>query len=172
MPAAAGITLGILLLPMNQNFDTNYDLHYGEISRYCIWKCHDNDIGQDLTQETFLRYWNFLQRAEEVPHVRAFLYRVAHNLFVDHTRKKREASLDHMLETGFEPSVDPWHTTYDRLDAEQWFKKINTMQTPYRNILHQRFVQGLAPGEIAKMTGETSNTVSVRIHRGLQRLRS
>lgn len=96
---------------MTDDFTTTYNLHCDAITRYCHRNSRDREIGQDLMQETFLRYWNYLQRGEEIPNVRALLYRIAHNLFIDHVRKKKEASLDHMLESGFAPSVDPWSQT-------------------------------------------------------------
>lgn len=165
-------TVDAPLLAVMKNFSAIYDLHHDAIYRYCNWKCRDNEVGQDLMQETFMRLYLSLQRKKEIQHVRAFLYRIAHNLIIDHVRGKKEASLDEMLETGFEPSVDLWHQTYSRLDSEKWFKKLSKMAKPYRQVLHRRFILGLNPSEIATMTGETSNTVSVRIYRGLTQLRA
>ena len=41
----------------------------------------------------------------------------------------------------------------------------------YREVLTLRFVEGFLPKEIAELTGESANTVSVRITRGLQKVR-
>jgi RNA polymerase sigma-70 factor (ECF subfamily) len=156
---------------IDEDFTAIYDLHQGSIARYCVCKCRDRDISQDLTQETFFRYWQCLQRKEEILNVRAFLYRIAHNLFVDHVRKKKEASLDLLLEAGFEPILDPWPETYSRLDAERPLKKIVNMRQPYKKVLHQRFILGFTPAEIAMMSGENANTISARIFRALKLLR-
>jgi len=157
---------------MTHDFNATYDLYHAPILRYCLWKCRDKESSQDLMQETFLRYWIFLQNKKEVLHIRAFLYRIAHNLFLDQMRKKRDASLDELLEVGFEPAVDPWHHVFSHLDAESVLKKLAATRSPYKQLLHRRFIQGLAPAEIATLTGETANAVSVRIFRGLQSLRS
>lgn len=123
-------------------------------------------------QETFLRFWICLQRKEQILLVRAFLYRIARNLIIDHVRRKKEASLEQLQEAGFEPIVDPWHQTYSHLDAEKLLKKLAVMRNPYRSVLRLHFIQGLTPANIATCTGETSNTISVRIFRGLKQLRS
>ncbi len=157
--------------PMMDDFTALYDLHKDAIFRYCLWKCRDRNASLDLTQETFLRFWMCLQREESILHARAFLYRIAHNLFVNHVRRKKETSLDQLLETGFEPAVDPWHYTYSQLDSEKPLKELDNMPIPYRHVLHQRFILGIAPAEIARRTGETANVVSVRIFRGLKNLR-
>lgn len=156
---------------MSNDFTTNYDLYYDSILRYCVWKSRDKDVGHDLAQETFLRFWVYLQRNEEIVYVRAFLYRIAHNLFVNHIRRKKEVSLDHLLESGFEPTVDAWHQTYSHLDVQKPLQKLAKMPAPYKEALHSRYILGLLPSEIATEIGETANTVSVRIFRGLHYLR-
>ncbi len=156
---------------MLDDFTATYDLYQEAIFRYCMHKCGDRDTGKDLTQETFMRYWLCLQRNEPIEHPRAFLYRIAHNLFIDHVRRKKEASLDQLLEVGFEPSIDTWHETIGHLDAERPLAKMKKMAKVYRQVLQKRFMQGLTPANIAKLTGETTNVVSVRIFRGLKQLR-
>lgn len=156
---------------MSNDFTATYDLYQDAIFRYCLWKCHDREIGRDLMQETFLRYWQTLQRKKEILHARAFLYRIAHNLFVSHVRRKKETSLDQLLETGSEPTVDPWQQTYSQLEAQKAIEKLSKMQHPYRQVLHYRFILGLAPAEVATITGESPNMVSVRTFRGLKSLR-
>ncbi|MDD5055698.1 MAG: RNA polymerase sigma factor [Candidatus Peribacteraceae bacterium] len=156
---------------MFNDFIAIYDLYRDAIFRYCHWKSGDRGTGEDLTQETFLRYWSCLKSKREIAHTRAFLYRIAHNLFVSHVRRKREASLDRLLETGYEPTVDPWQNVHSRLDALRPVRALRAMRAPFRKVLHQRFVLGLSPSEIALLNGETANTVSVRMFQGLKHLR-
>lgn len=156
---------------MIHDFIAIHDLYQEAIFRYCSRRCTDREVAKDLTQDTFLRFWVCLQRKDEILHERAFLYRIAHNLIIDHARRKREASLEQMLEGGFEPTVDHWPQTYSRLDAEKPMRKLRAMPSPYRQVLHSRFILGLNPAEIARKTGENPNTVSVRIFRGLKSLR-
>ena len=155
-----------------QDFTAIYDLYLKAIERYCMGKCRDLETSQDLAQETFLRFWICLQRKEDVRQARAFLYRIAHNLFIDHVRRKKEASLDEMLEDGFEPSTDPWNQLRSKLDAESLLAKLEQSQDQFRELVTLRFMKGLAPVEIAAMTGETPNVVSVRIFRSLKLLRT
>jgi RNA polymerase sigma-70 factor (ECF subfamily) len=157
---------------MKDDFTTTYELYQDAIFRFCCWKCNDRELAKDLVQETFLRFYFCLQRKDEILNPRAFLYRIAHNIFIDHVRKKKESSLDQLLELGFEPSVDPWQHTVNRLDSEHIFLKLNTMRTSHKHVLQSRFVHGLTPADIARKTGETANAVSVRIYRGLAQLKA
>jgi RNA polymerase sigma-70 factor (ECF subfamily) len=157
---------------MDNNFIIIYDQYHDAIFRYCLWKSHDRAVAQDLMQETFLRFWICLQRKQKVLHTRAFLYRIAHNLFINSVRKKKEESLDHLLESGFEPVADPWKQTFSHLDAERPLAKLRTMKKVYKDVLCSRFLRGQSPAEIAVSTGETPNTISIRIFRGLKILRT
>ncbi len=157
--------------PMIDTFTDTYDLYNVAILRYCIGKCRDPQLGQDLMQDTFLRFWLCLQQKKSIQMTRAFLYCIARNLIIDSVRKKKADSLDELLETGFEPSIDLWHQTHSHLDAEKPLAQLAKMEKSYRKVLHCRFMLDLPPAEIATMTGESSNTVSVRIFRGLKHLR-
>lgn len=156
---------------MSADFTATYHLYSAAILRYCLWKSRDQESGQDLMQETFLRYWLCLQRKEVIIHARAFLYSIAHNLILDQVRKKKDASLEGLLEEGFEPGIDLWHQTQSRLDVERLLKTIGPARSSGRQLLQKRFMQGLTPAQIAADMGLTPNVVSVRIFRELKALR-
>jgi RNA polymerase sigma-70 factor (ECF subfamily) len=156
---------------MTPDFTATYNHYQDVIFRFCLTNCRDRELGQDLTQETFLRFWLCLERKEDIRHERGFLYHIARNLIIDHVRRKKETSLDQLMETGYEPTIDTWHETYSRLDAERPLQALRAMEPQYRMALHSRFIKGFTPMEIAKQNGETPNTVSVRIFRGLKHLR-
>lgn len=60
---------------------------YDKIYRYCYFKLYDKQLAQDITQETFLRFFRqdlCLDSNKELP----YLYTIAKNLCVDNFRKK------------------------------------------------------------------------------------
>lgn len=60
---------------------------YDKIYRYCYFKLHNRHIAEDITQETFLRYF---QRYDHVTGREALkcLYTIARNLCIDEYRKR------------------------------------------------------------------------------------
>lgn len=44
---------------------------------------------EDLTQETFIKAFEFLSSDKELTHPKTFLYRIAHNLTIDYFRKAK-----------------------------------------------------------------------------------
>jgi RNA polymerase sigma-70 factor, ECF subfamily len=150
-----------------------YTQYADAIFRHCHYRVFDRERARDLTQETFLCTWVYIMRGGEVRNMRAFLYRIANNLIIDASRKQREMSLDYLQEQGFDPGQnDDADRTRARIDSEPVLKALNKLDGRYRSILVMRYVHGLPPRDIAERTGESSNTVSVRIYRGLHQLRS
>ncbi len=154
-------------------FKEAYDAYAEAIVRHCQYRVFDRERARDLAQETFTRTWMYMLRGGEIRNMRAFLYRIANNLIIDESRKQRESSLNHLQEQGFDPGQDDdADRTRARIDSKPVLKALSKIDNRYRSILVMRYVHGLPPRDIALRTGESSNTVSVRIYRGLHQLRS
>lgn len=157
---------------LEEEFLEAYDAYADAIFRHCYYRLFDRERAKDVMQDTFVRTWEYMQKGEKVDNIRALLYRVANNLIIDFVRKKKETSLDAMQEEGFDPATDEdMSHIADRLDGGQAIEALKQLDDTHREVLVLRYVNGLQPAEIAEITGETANTVSVRIHRGLGKLR-
>lgn len=152
-------------------FLQTYDEHADAIYRFCYFKLFDKEKAEELTQEAFMRTWEYLAAGKEVDNLRAFVYRVARNSIVDYFRKKKELSLDELQSQGFDASIEDgsrWEGIIDGADA---FEAIRLLDEKYREALLLRYADGLAVKEIAALSGETENAISVRLHRGLKQLK-
>lgn len=61
---------------------------YRKIYRYCYFKLHHRQLAEDITQETFLKFYESNQYSEMGKKLR-YLYKIAHNLCVDIYRNER-----------------------------------------------------------------------------------
>ncbi|HVW66112.1 MAG TPA: RNA polymerase sigma factor [Candidatus Peribacteraceae bacterium] len=157
---------------VEQEFLTAYDQYADAIFRHCYFRVFDRERGKDLMQEVFMRAWEYLCKGEKVLNMRAFLYRIANNLIVDESRKRKETSLEKLQEEGFDPGKDETPRMHSRIEHSRVIKKLGGLDDHYRDIIIMRYINDLSPSEIAEVTGESANTVSVRIYRGLKQLRS
>ena len=83
-------------------------------------------------------------------------------------------SLDALIDDqGFsvEDEQDGERTTIARAEMSRVRKALDRLDESYRDVILLRFTEGLPPKEIAKITGLSENVVSVRIHRGVEKLR-
>ncbi|MFA6414883.1 MAG: RNA polymerase sigma factor [Candidatus Paceibacterota bacterium] len=161
-----------------KQFTQLYAEESDSIFRFCYFRTSDRDVAIDLMQETFLRYWEVLLReGKKVENKRAFLFTIARHCIIDWYRKKKTLSLDALVgETDADVEVF-METTVSRKEIEMehearfLMEKIRDMDPLYQQVVYLNFVEGLAPKEIADIVGESSNTISVRIHRGIKQLR-
>lgn len=156
-----------------EKFLEAHDLHADAIFRYCFFQTSNREIAKDLSQDTFIKTWEYLTKGKKVANIQAFLYKVAKNLIIDYRRKKKTTSLDNILETGveFEDAKNLQEEREAIFDGQKAIEVLDELDDGYREILILRYVNDLGVSEIAKLIKEKENTVSVRIHRGMDKLR-
>ncbi|MFT3997172.1 MAG: RNA polymerase sigma factor [Asticcacaulis sp.] len=59
-----------------------------EIDSYFLKKTRNPALAEDLTQETFARLAQKVSEAADIAQKRPYIYRIAHNLFVDYLRRE------------------------------------------------------------------------------------
>ncbi|OHD12200.1 MAG: hypothetical protein A2Z96_03570 [Spirochaetes bacterium GWB1_48_6] len=135
-------------------------------------RVRNRDIALDITQEVFTRTWGYLTKGKRIDAVKPFLYQVAHNTLITTMKKRAPASLDELLEQGIEPVQKESMSTEVRLSFKEAVTQLEQLDEKYRDAVTLRYVEGFSVQEIASMKQESENTISVRIHRGLQQLKS
>lgn len=155
-----------------KKFLKTYDELADAIFRHCYFRVYDRETARDLTQETFIKTWEYLAAGKDILNLKAFLYRVATNMIIDHSRRKKPTSLEELREeSGFDISVDTRGQLADQIDVSLLAKYLDQMDEKYRQAVVLRYIDDLSPQEIGEITGETANNISVRIHRGLDQLK-
>jgi RNA polymerase sigma-70 factor (ECF subfamily) len=144
-----------------------------ELRTSAFYKVHDAALCEDLVQDTFIKTWSYVLKGGKIKMMRAFLYHVLNNLIVDEYRKRRHktVSLDDLAKKGYEPSEDASGRFYDFLDGETALSSIKRLPPKYQLVMRMRYAQGLSLGEMALISGQSKNTISVQAHRGLMSLR-
>jgi len=157
---------------LERDFLAAYEEYADAIFRHCLLRIRDRDVARDITQETFSRVWLYMSKGKKIDYMRAFLYRIANNLIVDGSRKKKSSSLDAMMEDdGFEVVDESLPDMADVPASREAMKMLDSLDELYRTAITMRFVDEMSPGEIAKALGVSENVVSVRIHRGIEKLK-
>ena len=148
-----------------------YDQYSDAIFRYCFVRLRQREVALDLTQDAFIRTWEYLRQGNSIENIRAFLYRVANNLIIDYVRKRRESSLDSLMEQGFDVPFEEKSILHAKLDAQYALKVVDKLDDKYRDVVVLRYIEDLPIKEIAQIIGESENVVSVRLHRAIQQVK-
>ncbi|HYU65020.1 MAG TPA: RNA polymerase sigma factor [Candidatus Paceibacterota bacterium] len=156
---------------IEQEFLQGYEQWSDAIFRHCFFRIGDRETAKDIVQEAFIKTWNYFRKGNEIDNLRAFLYRVANNLIIDWSRKKKETSLDMLMNQGFDVPVHEKNRLDLIIEGRQILPVLEKLDPKYRDVILMRYIDDLTPKEIAQVIDETENVISVRIHRGIAQLR-
>lgn len=151
-------------------FLETYDAYGSDIYRFCVLKVSSKEVAEDITQEVFMRFWQSLREGTEFRNSRAMLYTIARNLVIDWYRKKKESSLDVLTEQGIDFGSEDFKKISENAEHREVLDVIETLDEQAKEVLLLRFVDGLSPRDIAELTGETPNAISVRINRAIKKV--
>lgn len=88
----------VLLQKMKRGDESAFDVfvckYYETILNYCSYHCPDTSYAEDLTQETFLRFFAKLSDYRHIGKTKNYLYTIAGNLCRDFYKKRKENVLD------------------------------------------------------------------------------
>jgi RNA polymerase sigma-70 factor (ECF subfamily) len=161
-------------------FEDAYTRYNDELFRHCALRLSDRDRALEITQEAFMRTWEYVEKGNVVAEYRPFLYRTLKNLIIDEYRKTKPQSLEALVEDveggSVEALLPPDETNtleaaINRFEGKRALDSLKEMPDSYREVLLLRYVEGLSPKEIAQALDENENAVSVRIHRGLKKMK-
>ncbi|MCP5046595.1 MAG: RNA polymerase sigma factor [bacterium] len=144
-----------------------YKKHSRPLWFYIFKTCRDEQLADDILQESFYRYL----RAEPIKlneyQQKAYLYKIATNLTIDHLRKvkrtmerDRETEKDPYGERGFEECQQ--HRAFLSMDMDKLFEFLKPKE---RTLLWLAYVEGYSHREIARITGVTEKSVKVKLFR-------
>jgi|SRR3989344_5435375 len=153
------------------SFLSNYDAHADAIFRHIYFRVSDKDLAMDLVSATFTKVWEYLVKGGEIQNMKAFLYKTASNLVIDEYRKKGAQSLDALIEEGYEPRAGSGHEAGILAEVGELKRGLARLPEQFREVVALRYVDEFSPQEIAELKGESPNTISVRINRGVAMLR-
>ncbi len=140
------------------------------VFRHCYFRLSDREKAKDVVQETFKRFWENFEK-EKIENTKAFVFKIANNLIIDLYRKRKEESLDTLMEDGFDVGSDDHEAILSSVMGRELTSMLDKLSDTYRDLIVMRYIDDVPVYEIASIMGLSESAVSVRIHRGLALLR-
>jgi RNA polymerase sigma-70 factor (ECF subfamily) len=151
-----------------------FELLYEPAYRYVRSLIGSTAEAEDLAQEAFLRLYASLQKGQAVGNVRSWIFRVAHNLAIDHLRKMSHSE---------QAVPEVWQASEERPDlapnAEQRLLEQERLQRLHRAMMRlspqERYclelrAEGLGYREIAEVLGISVSSVNTFLSRGVKKI--
>jgi RNA polymerase sigma-70 factor (ECF subfamily) len=149
-----------------------YDEYAPRIYAYIHRRVSDAQLAEDLTGDVFVRVIQAIQSDRFwQTSFQAWLYRIAHNLVVDHYRRQPGVP-ETMLDERLTPSDDdPALTVAQQLSHERLGAAIRRLTPDQQQVLALRFGQGLTARETADIVQKSVGAIEALQHRALASLR-
>jgi len=156
-------------------FGLLYDRNQARIFRYLWMRLNDRKQAEDLTGEVFTRMLAALPKYQdrELP-FQAWLYRIAHNLLIDHYRNKGSnpgVPLDEVKDMLMTEN-DPVKSVEDKLTVQEVQRALERLDPAQKSVIVLRFLVGLPIKEVALILNRTIPAVKALQYRGLQEMRA
>jgi len=151
---------------------------YEKIYRYCYFKVHNCCLAEDLTQETFLRYFaqnSYIHRGKQL----AYLYTIARNLCIDYYRRQKTEEFKEEMVSGSyfvngkqqnntKITANPMEKVEESLSLQMAVEKL---PKEMQEVILLRYVNELSVKEICEITGLSRSSEYRMEKEALQRLK-
>ena len=139
------------------------------LRRYARALTADRMSADDLVQDTLERAWGKLHLWRRGSDMRAWMFSIMHNTFINHIRKKQLVTIS-MDDDALE--VPTRATQEDNLQMRDLASAIGKIPHEYREVLLLIGLEQMSYEETANVLGIPLGTVMSRLSRGRERLRT
>ena len=146
----------------------------------------DRELAEDLTQETFVKVLNAIDRYRPEFKFSSWIFKIANNAAIDHLRKKEldtlslegrpDATTPDRIEATSLQVRDRTESPLEEVEARELGSQIDEaiakLRPEYRSCIVLRHIEGMAYDEIAEILDLPLGTVKTYIHRARAELQA
>ncbi len=138
------------------------------LRRFLLALCLGNKAeADDIAQETFLKAYLSSVGYQDKGRFAAWLYRIAHNTFLDHRKADRPSeTIDERLQV-----ADDNAASDDTFKYQELYAALAAIPPHERTAILLFYMQGYSAKEIAVITESTTDAVKMRLSRGREHLK-
>lgn len=158
--------------------------HIDALYRTALRMTRNPSDAEDLVQEAYLRAFRSLHQFTEGTNLRAWLFRILTNTYINEYRRRqrRPASsslddleefylYDHLVDSRVQPPDErPEDVVLERLTVDNVIQAIESLPEEFRQVVLLADVEGFSYREIAEIVGIPVGTVMSRLFRARRRL--
>src|SRR5215210_3579102 len=145
-----------------------YLLHFDRVYSYLHMSVGNRHDAEDLTTQTFLKM------LEAIPRFRwrsapfsAWLFRIAHNLAMDHFRSRRRWQPEEDVPEPAEEEPSAEARAMQALGRQSMLEMIDDLSPEQQQVLTLKFVFSFPNGDVATILGKTEGAIKSLQHRAL-----
>ena len=155
-----------------QDIEKIYKEYFETVNKYLFCLTHNNDISEELTQETFYKAVQKIHTYKGECKMSVWLCQIAKNLWYDQCRKNKKilkTEESELLEVQDLTSLEEQIISND--EKIILYKKMQSLDEKTREVMYLRITGELTFKEIGVILNKTENWARVTFYRGKNRLK-
>lgn len=146
-----------------------YLQHAKDVYRYLLSLSHDEDLAEDLTQETFFRAMGTIGHYDGSCKLSVWLCQIGKHLWYQWLEKHSKRQQVELTET-LPGDGPPERTVLLHMDKTTLYQAIHALPEPMREVVHMRLTGEFSFAEIGKILGKSEDWARVTFYRAKKRL--
>ena len=155
-----------------QDIEKIYEEYFETVNKYLFCLTHNNDISEELTQETFYKAVRKIDTYNGNCKISVWLCQIAKHLWYDECRKNKKVI--NTEDSGL-LNVQALDTIEEQVITNEekisLYKKMQTLDDKTREVMYLRITGELSFKEIGIILNKTENWARVTFYRGKNRLK-
>jgi RNA polymerase sigma-70 factor, ECF subfamily len=149
-----------------------YDEYFGKIARYVYVRIGDQNEAEDIASSVFLKALDSLTTYQErgLP-MQAWLFKIAHNLVVDHLKKVSRRTLVSLEKVDIISDVDPVKVAETNVEMARVNETMKNLTEDQQEVIRLRFMVGLSSKEVGEILNKNDGAVREMQSAALEKLR-
>lgn len=155
-----------------QDIEKIYDEYFDTVNKYLFCLTHNNDISEELTQETFYRAVKKINTYKGECKISTWLCQIAKNLWYDECRKNKRIISSEPIENINIPDLEYFEDKLiDNEEKIMLYKKIQKLDEKTKEVIYLRLTGELSFKEIGIIMNKTENWARITFYRGKNKLK-
>ncbi len=155
-----------------QDIEKIYEEYFETVNKYLFCLTHNNDISEELTQETFYKAVKKINTYKGNCKMSVWLCQIAKNLWYDECRKNKKVINIEQKDLFNLQSLDILEEQVIENDEKiELYKKMQILDDITREVIYLRTTGELSFKEIGIILNKTENWARVTFYRGKNRLK-
>ena len=153
-----------------QDIKQIYEEYFETVNKYLFCLTHDNDISEELTQETFYKAVQKIDTYKGKCKMSVWLCQIAKHLWYDQCRKNKKVI---NIEENLFDAQAPESTESQVISNDEkisLYKKMQKLDEKTREVIYLRITGELSFKEIATILNKTENWARITFYRGKSKL--
>ncbi|WP_110945075.1 RNA polymerase sigma factor [Paenibacillus phocaensis] len=147
-----------------------YDAYFRDVYRFVLSLSRNEQVAEEITQETFFKALQQLDRFQRASKISVWLCQIAKNTYFTYLDKQRRLEPEGGQEwadggSSFEERL------VDKADALRLHKLLHSLDEPYKEVFMLRVFGELSFDQIAQIFGRTESWARVTFHRAKHKIR-